>query len=182
MCWKSCIGLIAIIAAYSALLDARCCRAAGADCESFRLEMELKKEKLAEYVEALRVSHEKGDLRLMAIFNHEIGRIVEEMRKAEKQGACPHVRIFPPQDEVSPAKSDTGISSDMSCGELKQTLIRLLMRINALKRREHSMFSRLSAEEAEELESAVRETARVKTALRQRCLPGSKQGKLPRGQ
>ncbi len=61
-----------------------------------------------------------------------------------------------------------------SCADLTLTLVQLLQKVNALKKREHSLSYALSETEKKELDEANQKLTEVRTLLKARCsAPGS---------
>jgi len=71
-------------------------------------------------------------------------------------------------------KGAEGDQITASCADLTLTLVQLLRKVNALKKREHSSFSGLSETEKKELDEANQKLTEVRTLLKARCsVPGS---------
>lgn len=139
------------------------------DCEELQATLNLRREKLAEYIDALRVSHERGDMRLIQAFSHKIDRLADEIRQAEEFHKCPKGAPATTSPGLSPIKTDAAAFVTESCGELRRFQVMLLIKINALRRRHQSVFSQLNSEEKDSLENAEEKLKNVRSALKARC-------------
>jgi hypothetical protein len=74
-----------------------------------------------------------------------------------------------PPRTLGAIKSRAGDQVTGSCADLRLTLVQLLRKVNALKKREHSLFSRLTDAEKHELEEANQKLTAVRTVLNTRC-------------
>lgn len=131
-----------------------------------------KRVKISQYVDALREMDRQGDLRLMRVFVHEIDQLLDGIAETDGPLDCPRPIEQAAPQAMGPVKADVGIHLDKSCGELRQMLIRLIVRINRYKRREKSMYAQLSVAERKDLDRTVEEFEQIKEALRARCLAG----------
>ncbi len=139
------------------------------DCEALRAVLDQRREKLGEYIEALKMSHEQGDMRLVQAFCNKIDRLADEIREAEESHKCPERPSSPTSPGLSPIKTDAAAFVTQSCGELRRMQVMLLIKINTLRRREQSVFSQLTAEEREALENSAETLKSVRNALKARC-------------
>lgn len=139
------------------------------DCEALRKALDWKQEKLAEYIEALRLSFEQRDMRLVQAFSHKVERLADEIHQTKELHRCPEKPPAQASPGLSPIKSDAAAFVTQSCGELRRMQVILLIKINTLRRREQSVFSQLSAEEKESLENAAETLKQVRNALKARC-------------
>ena len=144
-------------------------RGGDAYCREMSRLLKLKRSQLAEYMGAFRQLHDKGDLRLMELFNHKISGLLNDIRKIEKDSPCPGLTENGQLDGISPARTDTGLYADKTCRELKLLRIQLLLKIESLRRREKAIFSRLNPEEREDLDRGRSDLEDLKTALGERC-------------
>lgn len=139
------------------------------DCEALLAVLGQRREKLAEYIDALKMSHERGDMVLVQAFCHKIDTLAEEIRQAENSRKCPQKSVLQVSPGLSPIKSDATNFVTQSCGDLRRMQVMLLIKINALRRRDQSVFSQLNAKEKESLDDANETLKNVKNALRSRC-------------
>ena len=86
--------------------------------------------------------------------------IVPDSRSGEKQQ---------PPRTLGAIKSRAGDQVTGSCADLRLTLVQLLRTVNALKKREHSLFSGLTETEKQELDEANQKLTAVRTVLNARC-------------
>ncbi|MGO9569878.1 MAG: hypothetical protein ACLP5H_20295 [Desulfomonilaceae bacterium] len=86
--------------------------------------------------------------------------IAPDSRSGEKQE---------PPRTLRAIKGRTGDYVTASCADLRMTLVQLLRKVNALKKREHSLFSGLSETEKQELDEANQKLTEVSTVLNARC-------------
>ena len=147
------------------------------DCEALIRDTEKKREKLTQYIEALKHSHRDGDLALAAIFNHEIGRVIEQIQALEAKFDCVKNRKVRNHEGLSPTKSDDGIFQNKTCGELRRMQVKLAIEINSLKRRQHSTFSRLTDSELTNLETPLENLVKFAGILRTRCVRDRRSGR-----
>ena len=102
----------------------------------------------------------------------------EELRDRIRRVPPPSVsppEVKPPLSRPPGAiKGAEGDQITASCADLTLTLVQLLRKVNALKKREHSSFSGLSETEKKELDEANQKLTEVRTLLKARCsVPGS---------
>ncbi len=83
--------------------------------------------------------------------------------------------VKPPLSRLPGAiKGAEGYYITASCTDLTLTLVQLLRKVNALKKREDSLFSALSETEKKELDEANQKLTEVRTVLKARCsAPGT---------
>jgi hypothetical protein len=86
--------------------------------------------------------------------------ITPDSRSGEKQQ---------PPRTLGAIKARAGDHVTGSCADLRMTLVQLLRKVNALKKREHSLFSGLTETEKQELEEANQRLTAVRTMLNARC-------------
>jgi hypothetical protein len=86
--------------------------------------------------------------------------IAPDRRSGEKQQ---------PPRTLGAIKSRAGDQVTGSCADLRLTLVQLLRKVNALKKREHSLFSGLTDTEKQELDEANQKLTAVRTVLNARC-------------
>jgi hypothetical protein len=86
--------------------------------------------------------------------------IAPDSRSGEKQQ---------PPRTLGAIKSRAGDPVTGSCADLRLTLVQLLRKVNALKKREHSLFSGLTDTEKQELDEANQKLTAVRTVLNARC-------------
>jgi hypothetical protein len=150
------------------------------DCEALRAVLKQRKEKLTEYIEALKMSQEHGDMRLIQAFCNKIDRLADEIREAEETHNCPEELPSQNSPGLSPIKTDAAAFVTQSCGELRRMQVMLLIKINALRRRDQSVFSQLNTKERDSLENASETLTNVRNALKARCPeepPNKKRGR-----
>ncbi len=162
--WITCIGLFAIWPVFAV-----CYASSEQECEAAHKDLEHRREKLSQYLGALREAYRNGDLRLMALFNRQIGIVIEEMITTEEMIDCPEPERDLRTNGLSPTRTIENGFLDKSCGELKRMHLQLLIQLNSLKRREHSMFSQLSPSEQNDLDKALRDLKGVRNAWRAKC-------------
>lgn len=86
--------------------------------------------------------------------------IAPDRRSGEKQQ---------PPRTLGALKSRAGDEVTGSCADLRLTLVQLLRKVNAFKKREHSLFSGLTDTEKQELDEANQKLTAVRTVLNARC-------------
>jgi hypothetical protein len=74
-----------------------------------------------------------------------------------------------PPRTLGAIRSRVGDHVTGSCADLRMTLVQLLRKVNALKKREHSLFSGLTETEKQELDEANQRLTEVRTVLNARC-------------
>jgi hypothetical protein len=74
-----------------------------------------------------------------------------------------------PSRTFSAIKSGEGDHVTGNCADLRLTLVQLLRKVNALKKREYSLFSGLTETEKQELDEANQKLTAVRTVLNARC-------------
>jgi hypothetical protein len=74
-----------------------------------------------------------------------------------------------PPSTLGAIKSRAGDEITGSCADLRMSLVQLLRKVNALKKREHSLFSGLTEAEKQELDDANQRLTAVRTMLNARC-------------
>jgi hypothetical protein len=97
----------------------------------------------------------------------------DELRdRIRRVPTAPHSRSGEKQQPprtLGAIKSRTGDPVTGSCADLRLTLVQLLRKVNALKKREHSLFSGLTDTEKQELDEANQKLTAVRTVLNARC-------------
>jgi hypothetical protein len=86
--------------------------------------------------------------------------IASDSRSSEKQQ---------PPRTLRAIKARAGDHVTGTCADLRMTLVQLLRKVNALKKREHSLFSGLTETEKQELDEANQKLTAVRTMLNARC-------------
>jgi hypothetical protein len=86
--------------------------------------------------------------------------IAPDSRSGEKQQ---------PPRTLGAIKARAGDHVTGTCADLRMTLVQLLRKVNALKKREHSLFSGLTETEKQELDDANQKLTAVRTVLKTRC-------------
>jgi len=139
-------------------------------CDLARAELLQKNGQILEYVAALQKAAQDNELDLVGVLSFKIGELVDDARRLEKEvSACPEKSSSGGSPGLSAAKSEEHQYATMRCPELRERVILLLRKINSMKRRENSLFSRLTEEESAELEAARRQLKLVQEAIRARC-------------
>jgi hypothetical protein len=149
------------------LINCRVC--AGEDkCEKAIRDFQSKRERLSEYTSALREACDEGDLSLMIVFHDKIGRLLEELSRFREPPGCPGPEG---RSALAPntVKSESDAFEDKSCAELQRLRVQLLITVNSLERRQHSLFSQLSPEQKDELTRAMKDLAALGTAIKAKC-------------
>jgi hypothetical protein len=93
----------------------------------------------------------------------------DRMRKIPTPSAVPAGEKTGIRRSLGAVRGGTGDYLTANCPDLRLTLVQLLRKVNALKKREHSMFSGLSDAEKEELAEANEKLTALMTVLKARC-------------
>lgn len=142
-------------------------------CDDARKHLRQEQRLLDDYLSALQESYENKDKKLAGVLNFKISQSRKRLHELELiLTYCPSKESSRSQEGLSGAKSDDGRFADKSCGELRKMLFSLLVSKRALKRREKSMFSKLTDEEEAELLDVSDQLRHVRKALRSRCSKG----------
>lgn len=141
-------------------------------CQNLKLALERKKQLIAEYSSALERYREKSDHALVALLDHKISDLLEQIIHDEKALAnCSKNASVAQPEGLSPVKTETNEYMGKSCEELKALLVQVLRTTSPLKRRDKSMFSALSAAEKEMLEEADSQRKVILSVLKTKCMP-----------
>ncbi|MGC8908903.1 MAG: hypothetical protein ACP5M0_15890 [Desulfomonilaceae bacterium] len=168
------IGGVAVMGVTIALflISGICDSALFADdqCQTMQKELLQKKTELSELIDALNKSYAQGDYTLMDVLNFKINQLINQTKELERKlEGCPQppTPVTPPG--MSGMKTDEDILAEKGCGELKKMLLPLARKVHALKRREQSVLSGLTAEEKSELAKAEAELKTLKEILAKKC-------------
>ncbi len=132
--------------------------------------MNSKKQRLAEYTQAVQKANANTNHQTLEALNHKINEAIRQIRESEDRMEDCLEKDFPRfQEELGPTKSEEERYATKSCDELRAMLIPLLRKINQPQRREHSVFSELSPSERTELLDARRVFGDVTAILKERC-------------
>jgi hypothetical protein len=139
-------------------------------CEVIRNDLQQKNRLLVEYVAGLKKFDNRTEPEIANLLNSKIVELRQEILKSEKElAACQGQRGPRAMEGLAPTKSEGGEHLTMTCGELKKRLVILVKTVHALRRREGSFLSELTAAEKKELLEASEELKSVKEALTRRC-------------
>ncbi|MBI5569526.1 MAG: hypothetical protein HY914_06225 [Desulfomonile tiedjei] len=142
------------------------------DCGALKTKLTQKRQQLSEHVDALRKLNEQGELVIMGVMTQRVHELLDEMIKLQEQGsACPDLGQPKPVSGLDSVKSDASEYTSMGCDELRKVLFALLQKTSALKRRQNSVFSALSAAEKAELQDVEGALKEVKAAIKTKCSP-----------
>jgi len=139
-------------------------------CPTLRKHLALKRQHLAQHVDALKKLCDQNEYVIMAVFNEKIREIIEDIRRTEDSlRHCPHEEPAPQSSGLDRVKSDTSEHANKSCDELRTLFLQFLQKIASLKRREGSVFSSLTPTEKNELEEAERSLKELKATIKSKC-------------
>jgi hypothetical protein len=93
----------------------------------------------------------------------------DRMRRIPTPSAGPVEQKRTTRRPLGAIKRETADFVTANCPDLRLTLVQLLRKVNALKKRENSMFSGLSDAEKEELAEANEKLTALMTVLKARC-------------
>lgn len=93
----------------------------------------------------------------------------DRIRKTPTPSAVPGEEKSAPRRSLGPVKGGTGDFVTANCPDLRLTLVQLLRKVNALRKRENSAFSGLSDTEKQELAEANEKLTALMTVLKARC-------------
>jgi hypothetical protein len=146
------------------------CAEQGTNCVAARKGLAFKKQQLADHMDAMKKLYDQNEMTIMAIMNHKIGELIEEVARAEEVvRPCPDAGPSPVPSGLGAVKSETSEYASKSCEELRTLLFQLLQKTSALKRREGSLFSALSSGEKTALLEAEQAFKDVKAAIKSKC-------------
>jgi hypothetical protein len=153
--------------------------AVGGDaCATVAQNLKQTKAQLKEYLEAFQKLRNEKDARLLELLNHKINDLSERVRELDAEFAgCPNAKL---DEGLTTVKSDEDQYATKSCPELSKMLLQLLRKTAALKRRERSLFSDLTATEKAELQQWNEELRIVKSVLKNRCSEPAKPSSQPK--
>ena len=93
----------------------------------------------------------------------------DRMRRIPAPPAVPSEQKLVSRRPLGAIKRETEDFVTASCPDLRLTLVQLLRKVNALKKRENSVFSGLSDAEKEELADANQKLTTLMAVLKARC-------------
>jgi len=148
-------------------------------CDQVKNELEEKRQRLNEYLQALQAYYDKRDFRLSETLNYKIKQINQELRILEQEVAdCSARGSRSMQQGLRETKSDEEKYATKSCGELRSLVLPLLRKTQALKRKEKSLLAGPTPEEAAELAEASEQLSIIARILKTRCAPSEARSSL----
>jgi hypothetical protein len=139
-------------------------------CADARKNLRQEQRRLNDYLSALEASYDNRDFKLARVLNFKISQAKRKLHELELIiKYCPSQRSSLPADGMRGAKSDSARYADKSCIELRKMVFPLLVSKRALERREKSLFSKLTDEEAAEFLEVSDKLREVRKALITKC-------------
>lgn len=140
-------------------------------CQTAHQNLQNHYQQLADYAASLKAFADARDVPVVEILNHKIADLLEEIKRTkELLSHCPREQPpQPPGRALSPPKTDQDLYGGKSCEELRTLLFHHLRQVNMLKRREESVFSRLSPTEQTELQESLQALKDIRSVLHKKC-------------
>ena len=148
-------------------------------CEQIKSEMEGKRQRLNEYLEALQASYDARDFRVADTLNYKIKHIKDDLRILEQEAAdCSAHRFETMGHGMQETKAEESKYAAKSCSELRSMMLRLVRKTQALMRKEKSLLAVLTQEEKDELADASEQLRIIGRILRTRCTRSQERNSL----
>jgi hypothetical protein len=151
-------------------------------CAETQKELDRQLRQLTDYADSLKSFVDSEDLQVVEILSHKIADLIQDIKRSkETLGECPTQRKHRQATAgASPARSEQDLYADKNCEELRTMLFHNLRRVSVLKRRDESVFSKLSSEEQAQLQEGLQALKDIRTVLNKKCSDNLPPARPPR--
>lgn len=153
-------------------------------CAATQKDLNKQLHQLAEYADSLKSFVDSEDLPVVEILNHKISELIEEIKQSKEiLSRCPRQgKPRQTHQHVTPQKSEQELYAGKGCDELRTMLFHNLRRVSVLKRRDESVFSKLSPVEQTDLQEGLQALKDIRAVLNKKCGDGPPPARTPRQQ
>jgi hypothetical protein len=173
------LALVALAFAHAATVTFAATDHAEAWCDQVKTDLDDKRQRLDEYLQALQTYYDKRDFRISETLNYKIKQLKEELRILEQEAADCSARSSTSMHQgLSATKSEQAQYATKSCAELRSLTLPLVRKVQALKRKEKSLLAGPTPEEEAELAEASEQLKVIAGILKTRCTPSRARSSL----